>query len=349
MTPADEPRAGGRRSNLPAFGLLAGIAISVLALWWALKDVDFAELGARLASADWRWVTLGVLLMTAGLVCRALRWRLFLRPLAPVGVLDVNAFGMIGQAMNALLPAKAGEVARVGLVANKYHVPFGAVLSIVAADRLLDLAMLAVLALALPLYFPLPEVITRAIELTAFVAAAGFVVLVVVVRRPDGGQWIGNLVARVTAPVLRARAAGLGEWVTAFIDSFRAGAVHLGDPRRLVVGVLWTVVAWTCVTLYGMCALLAIGEFEHLPLSAGLVLTILVNLSAAAPSAPGAWGVYHETAKLGLTLMQVDQTGAASFAVLAHAMWYLPVILLGLVSLAYEGLSLGQVRRLAEH
>jgi uncharacterized protein (TIRG00374 family) len=339
----------GPRARSRVLGLALGLLLSVAMLWVALRDVDVARLGATLAGADARLLLAGLVLMIAGLVCRSLRWRLLLWPVAHVGLLEINAFSMIGQVANALLPFKLGEVGRAALVARKYRVSFGEVLSTVAADRLLDLASLVLLALLLPLYIRLPVEIAGAIVTSGLTVLAGLVVLVLSAALPDGPRRLGRLVARLAGALLGVRLGEpLGERVAAFLRSFATGVRCLADVRRLAASVLYTLAGWLLITLYAACVLAAIGATPGLDAGAGLVPTVFTNLGSAAPSLPGYVGVYHGLATLAVELLGIDTTAAAGYAILAHGLWWLTAIVLGFAALAYEGASLADVRAAGE-
>jgi uncharacterized protein (TIRG00374 family) len=258
---------------------------------------------------------------------------------------------------NALLPAKLGEVARTALVARKYRASLGAVLSTVAADRLLDMVSLVLLTLILPLSFPLPNELALFVMGTAGVAIGGLVALAIIVRLQDGPRRFGALVARAAAwglgrlrvPQPAERAGVLAAWIEHFLESFRAGVVYLANWRRLAVSIGYTVAGWAMAITYATCILVAVHAFDQLPPSAGLVVTITTNVSAAAPSTPGNWGLYEGFAKAGFALMGAADTlkpQMIGYAILAHSTWYFSVIILGFLSLAYEGLSLADVRRM---
>lgn len=338
-------------------GIALGVLLSVIFMVYALWGVDFQELWHTLAGADPLWVTLGVIFMLLALICRSLRWRVLMAPIVQVSVLDVNAFSMIGQMFNALLPAKLGEVARTALVSRQYRVSLGAVLSTVAADRLLDMTSLVLLTLILPLSFSLPGELAVVVMGTAGAATGALAALAVIVRLRNGPERFGVLVARAATwglgvlrvPRAAGRAAALGAWVEHFLESFRAGVVYLADRRRLAVSVAYTAAAWALAVAYATCILVAVGAFDRLPPTAGLVVTITTNVSAAAPSTPGNWGLYEGFAKAGFALMGAAETlkpQMIGYAILAHSTWYFGVIIFGFLSLAYQGLSLADVRRM---
>ena len=338
-------------------GLALGVLLSVVFMVYALWGVDFQELWRTLVGADPLWVTLGVIFMLLALMCRSLRWRILMAPIVQVGVLDVNAFSMIGQMFNALLPAKLGEVARTALVSRKYRVSLGAVLSTVAADRLLDMISLVLLTMILPLSFSLPSDLALVVMGTAGAAIGAMTALAVIARLRNGPERFGALVARVAAWGLSAarvsrpaeRTGALATWIVHFLESFRAGIVYLADWRRLAVSVGYTAAAWALAVTYATCILVAVGAFDRLPPIAGLVVTITTNVSAAAPSTPGNWGLYEGFAKAGFALMGAAETlkpQMIGYAILAHSTWYFGVIILGFLSLAYQGLSLADVRKM---
>ena len=111
------------------------------------------------------------------LVLRAERWRRILLPFAPVGHRSAFAYLSIGYFANTLLPARLGDVARAVLAGKAFGVPrlriLGTILLERVADGLLILAIVTVLALALPEARPLLETA----RLLALIGAAGALVL----------------------------------------------------------------------------------------------------------------------------------------------------------------------------
>ena len=60
-----------------------GLTLTVLLLWWVLRDVSLHEVWIRVRDAD-PWLLLGaVLLATFSFVLRAWRWRILLEPSHP--------------------------------------------------------------------------------------------------------------------------------------------------------------------------------------------------------------------------------------------------------------------------
>ena len=88
-----------------------GLILTVLLLWWVLRDVSIPEVWQRVRAAD-PWLLTGAgVVATFSFVLRALRWRVLLSPSHPDSRF-VPRFGAtcIGFAVNNLLPARLGQV-----------------------------------------------------------------------------------------------------------------------------------------------------------------------------------------------------------------------------------------------
>jgi hypothetical protein len=78
----------------------------------------------------------------------------------------------------------------------------------------------------------------------------------------------------------------------------------------------------------------------HLAWYAGLVVLVLTTISVVIPSTPGYVGTYHYLCQVALAMFAVPASEALSFAVVAHFISVVPVLVLGLVCANYEGVSI---------
>ena len=60
-----------------------GIFLTVFLLWFVMKDVDFADVLANIATGDMLLLFASILVATFGFVIRAVRWRVLLLPVLP--------------------------------------------------------------------------------------------------------------------------------------------------------------------------------------------------------------------------------------------------------------------------
>src|SRR2546423_564181 len=102
-----------RRAKLASRVLLlvAGTALGVVLFVLLLHSVNLDRLGVALQNVDYRYLVIGILPFAVNLLIKVPRWRLLFGKNAPDW--DTLFGGMnVGYAVNALLPARLGEIVR---------------------------------------------------------------------------------------------------------------------------------------------------------------------------------------------------------------------------------------------
>jgi uncharacterized protein (TIRG00374 family) len=134
-------------------------------------------------------------------------------------------------------------------------------------------------------------------------------------------------------------------WCDRLLEALTAFALGLQSLRKgwhvlAVFGLsllLWLTVAF--------CNVLIFHAFDlDVPLMAALFILVVQIISAAVPSGPGFIGTYHAGVVAGLAVFEVAQELALSVAMLMHASFFFPFILVGLLFLWGESLSLRDLR-----
>jgi hypothetical protein len=328
---AKAPRDGKslRRFVIP----VVGIGLSAAGLAYVYRGFDFQTLLASAARVRFLPLAGTVAAYWVGTVLlRAFLLRHLLKPLGDVGVLGAYRYICIGFLANNVLPFRAGDMARSAAINRGAGLPFSSVVGSLALERMLDMGMVAAVALAALQFAPLPGVVRNAALGTAGVVVLGLAVVVVLARRKwreadTGGE----------GPV---RAFLWNNWVR-----FSAGLKAMASPRAFALAIVLIVGVWGA-TLVAMAFRLEAFGLEATP---GLALTLLTCLGfgVAIPSAPGYVGVYHAAAAFALELHGLDHATAASFALFS---WLVDVGVssaFGAVSLSIEGLRLGDLKRRA--
>ena len=310
---------------------VVGVALSVLLLWWALRDVSAAEVVRELREADPLLFSLAVIATTAQFAIRAARWKVLLIPVTT----DLRfrprfAATNIGFAANNLLPARVGEFARAYSLGRLTGTPVSAVLGTLVIERVLDglvLVGLLFLSMASP-SFPssaqLGGVDARAVAgVVALVSGALGLVLFLLVIAPVRSV---RLIEAVTERVLPAR---FRRPLLDALHSFLLGLGVLRDPRLFLASVAWAIGQWVFLAFSFLLAFHAFGITE--PGFAGAIfLQSLIALAVAVPSSPGFFGPWEAGARIGLALWGVPSDKAISFAVGFHLGGFVPVTLIGL-------------------
>ena len=125
----------------------AGFFLTMACLGWVLWGLDFAALGAALASLAPLGIAVAGGLAVAGFLLQG--WRLRLASCGVLGLRPCVEAVFLGQGANHLLPAKAGELAKVWFLRRHAGASWGEGLVTVFWERMVDLnVLLALLVLA---------------------------------------------------------------------------------------------------------------------------------------------------------------------------------------------------------
>src|SRR5919205_2861972 len=102
-----------------AKGKFVGIVITLVCLGLAFYRVDYGELVAALARANYLLLVPALLLWLVGYLTRTVRWRVILAGAGAGSLFELFGVLMVGFATNNLLPARLGEVARAYLMRQR--------------------------------------------------------------------------------------------------------------------------------------------------------------------------------------------------------------------------------------
>jgi uncharacterized protein (TIRG00374 family) len=315
----DQPRTGKR------WQAWAGVAVSAVFLFIAFRGQHPRDVLATLREVDLRWLPPALLLFAAGVVIRAARWSVLVRPVAPLSMTDVMPALLAGYTANNILPFRTGEVVRAYLLGSRYGVRTSAVLGTIAVERLLDgLTMLGFLLASMTVISPTPE-LRRIAWLAAILFTAAIAVLAMLVR---GGAWRDRAMSLLLYPL----PASLRERAHSIAMAFLAGLGALTRGGDLLLVLLASVAAWVCEA--GMYWAIAQGFGPPLATTmsaaAAVLVTGVANLATLVPAAPGYVGTFEAGVVLAASgALGVARGLALSYALLVHAALWFPVTVIG--------------------
>ena len=354
-----------------------GIAISILALILAFRQVDLEGVWLALAGVNYWLLAASLLPLLLFLLLRAFRWRLLFYPQTGLRIANLAAVISIGYLLSNIFPARLGDVARAYLIGDTEEVSRTAAFSTIVAERVLD-ALSAVGGFFLVLLLlstgqgssvPLPPWMLRSgllVGAAALVAVALFVVLVrrrawtlrlldrilQLVRWPDeeavtrtwqrlAGSFPLRFLVRdpSEAHLPWAGRTRLGEIASSFIDGFTG----ITSPRLGVPLLLWSALIWGVISVYYWIVLLAFDPGQ--PFAAGLAVCSVTALGMTVPSSPGYIGVFELLTRETLVLFGWAPEPALSYALVAHAICYFAYILLGLAGMIRQNLSYAEIQQ----
>jgi dolichyl-phosphate beta-glucosyltransferase len=124
------------------------LALVAGALYFALRGLSFTELVRAFERAELLYLVYASALLAAAYATRGVRWYyLFPAEVRATGVQHATGILLVGFLLNNLLPARAGELVRVVLMARHNRVKASGTLATLVVERVFDGALLGVIAL----------------------------------------------------------------------------------------------------------------------------------------------------------------------------------------------------------
>lgn len=299
-----------------------GFLISLFFLILIVRKIDSTAMVAAFRDARYWPVLPAVAIYLVGVLIRAVRWQLLLKPLARVNLADSFRIIAIGYMANNIFPLRAGEFYRAHLLGTKATVSRTAVFSTIVLERLFDgLAMLFFLTILFTRpSFPIPPALSTVTAFSAFffggllLASLGFV-------------FFPTLVLGLSEMFLRLLPARLSDPLHLMVQGALAGLQSLRGWVSVTSIMLLSIVAWVCESL--MYLFLFWSFSLPVGFGGGLLLVAIVNLGIMIPSSPGYVGTFEYFCTQTLTVFAVNPTLAFSYAAFLHVALFLPITLLG--------------------
>jgi len=321
-----------------------GLALTLVAGWFALRDVDLRAVWEEFRRADWR-VLLGVSIPAylAAVYLRALRWRHLTDAIQPIPRVALFRAVAVGFMANNLFPLRMGEVIRVWYLARETGAPVAAVLGTVVLERVIDALCVIGMALGV-IHFWGGETGTWQRGITWLVPLALLPVVMLGLLRAAPEQTLG-----LAARALRPAPDRVSTWLLRQLRVFAAG---LGALRG---GAHWGWVALHSLAIWGVASTLPfLAAFWALDmdfggpartLAAGWMTLAAVGIAVALPSAPGFFGLYHSACRLVLERFGASAESSVAIGTLCHAVFWLTLSTLGVLVLRFRQTRLGDLRR----
>jgi uncharacterized membrane protein YbhN (UPF0104 family) len=312
--------------------VLVLLASPLLAIWW--RGPDWTTVYHSFDFVSWRWAFIGVLLNLLSVLARSLSWRLTIdhalpEPHPPFGqVFSAFAIGLLG---NAVLPARAGELARVAVL--RRHLPHGkgtsaTLLGTVFAHRLFDLFPVAFLVTWVLLTAKIPHWAVTSLVIFGLIGIALLAVGLLSARTGEG---------RVHD--------GMGS-IRAVVTMARQGLAVLRRPVPALGAALCQCVGWL-MQLFAVWAVMEAFSLD-LPLPAAGLVLVLMNVATIFPLWPGNIGLLQAAVALPLGEYGVAYGTGFAYALVLQAVEMSVGVGVGLIFLAREGISLASLKTMEE-
>ena len=302
-----------------------GVAALLAAGVWTFHDVAWGPLWGALTTAQLGWIAFAAAVNLGAVAFQAARWLALVRPLSRAATFG-HAFKsmVVGFAVSTVVPARAGELARMQWFSRRTGLSRAAVVGSIVLDHLVNAAGLLLGLAVLPFFLKnIPFWIRPGAWFTLALFTMG-VMLVFAVRPFRGSP--GAPAQSSGAPSQNFPVKGL----TGMLVSLRQGLTSSARPAALSLSLGASFVSWTLEVNVIIIALRAVGL--TLPLAASILVLLAVNLALAFPLAPpGNLGTLEVGATLALLGFGVPKEQALAFGLVYHFLQIIPVGILGLL------------------
>jgi hypothetical protein len=333
-----------RLVNKRTMQVVLTILLSVLALYIALRGINFKDVSAALGSVDWIWVGVTLVLILVTLVMRAARWRILLGRTLSLQ----DSFGLIniGYLISGVLPLRAGDPARAVGASLRGPISALAALSTVVVERVLDMLLIVLILVAsLPFVPGLQEYLASGqineslsfnliLILSGVLAFAILLVFVLIAVFPAATE---RLALRLLVGL---RISDTDRWLKP-LRGILQGLTALRSPLDgLAIG-LWSLALWATTAIYFGTTMWACRAFLPEVTALRSIVAMWASAFGMVFPATGGIGSFHFAVREALFWgFNLARDLGFTYAVLVHALPYLMGIVLGAGALIYWGMSL---------
>ena len=316
------------------FKLILTSVISAVGLYYAFGQVNFDDLWLHLISVNLVWLNIAVVLLVFSVAIRAKRWQLLLEPIENIKFHSLFAATMVGYFGNAVLPFRLGELLRAYTISVRKSVETSAAFGTIILERILDMLGLVCMILVFGWFYPFEDGGRNLMLAVVMLTLIGFGFILFL------GRAQSKLIERIESWSIFEK-----KWahrILKITKSIVNGLTSIRTTKHKGKIVLHTIFMWVIYFSITYSVALAAG-IQLSWVEVGVIL-ISTSLAIAIPAAPGAVGTYHAAAVYVLTtLFFVGRAESQAFAVLLHAVGFVPLIIIGSIYFFYSSVHIKDI------
>lgn len=300
--------------------LIFSLLLSILGLYYAFNKVNVGELWFYLKSANIFYIILAISLLIFSIAIRAERWQLLLEPIKVISFRPLFSSTMIGYFGNAVMPFRFGELLRAYSIGSMKNIDISAAFGTILLERLLDMLGLVFTMFIFSWFYPFEH---GGRNTMIFIALSSILVFCFII-------WLGSRQSQIIPNLkkLSIFEKPFLQKLLIIINNIVDGVTSIKDTKHVGQIVLHTIFIWVIYFFVTYSVILATNISINW-VGVGIIL-ISTSLALAIPAAPGGVGTYHAAAVYILTsYFFVDRVESQAFAVILHAVGFLPLLLIG--------------------
>jgi hypothetical protein len=281
-------------------------------------------------TADPRLFSLVILLNLFQYIIRAWRWGILIEPIKKTAFSSRLYALMIGFAANCILPARLGEIIRANYLGLREHISTSTTFGTIVVERIFD-------GLTLLLFLTIGLMGTTFSEewgtVGASLRATGFFLLVaylLLISFLIGFKVKAKLFLNLLDRLLFLFPRTVRSRVIRVVWKFSLGLAMAKSPFQWAMLIFYSLLLWS-VSL-GQIKLVDLSIHLELPLVAPFLVMAMASFGVMIPSAPGFIGTFHLSVQYAYLFYGIGKEEGLSAAILWHAAFFFPTLILGLLS-----------------
>lgn len=322
-----------RKGLIQTLKFIAFLAVGIVLLWLAFRNVNFTKLWDLLKKADYSWLILSVLFGLFAFISRARRWVLLVDSLGFKSSTK-NAFYamMTGYLANVALP-RIGEITRCVALGKKEKIPVDQLIGTVVIERTIDFFSLLIITMIL--------IFTAEDQIALFIKESILIPIQKNVLNIFGNAWILWVILFLTGIVslflvIRFRKK-LREvrFFSKIFDITRGiinGLKTITKLKRKGEFLLHTIFIWLCYALMTWVVVFSIESTSHITFGNSIFILVIGGLAMSAP-VPSGMGAFHYLVSRGLLVVNgIPIEDGLTYALLTHESQLIFVAIVGAIS-----------------
>ena len=319
--------------------LWISIIFSLFFVVLVLYKIDFKKTSEALETADYLYLPLAVLLTIVTNIIRTYRWRFIINPIKHISTLSLFSGVAIGYMANNLLPARLGEFIRAYIMGKKEDISKSSTLATILVERIFDGLALLFFLVIIALLFSLPLWIKQAGVAAAafFILLSAFLILLMI--KKTTGIRLAKKIINIFSPRFANK---VGE----LLENFLSGLVIVNHKRNIFWAFIFSIFVWLseASTYY----IIGLSFGIDLPVYVALLTVVIVNIGILIPSAPGYVGAFEFFTISALSIFAVEKSIALSYAIVLHAVLFIPITIIGVYYFWKENLHLSDITNVSK-
>lgn len=301
--------------------------VSLICLAWVLNGAGLTHIWSEVRHMRWNWVCVALVCNLLVYLLQGWRWKLLLTPIKRVSFAQPVEAIYVGLFANEVLPLRAGELIRCFLLSKSTGIPLSVTFASALIERIFDGVWLMICFLFCLQMGKLPEVLVEGgYILGILIAVCGLIIGFAMYTRTQAlNPWFGLSWPR---------------WFNTLIED-----LHLIGHSRYLYFSFFVSGVFIIAQILPIYALVLANDLA-VPWTASFVLMVVLRLSSVVPQAPGNIGSFQwVTAKTLIKMFGLAAGHAKRFSLILWAVITIPLVIVGFIALAIQGLNMNRLHK----